>query len=440
MEAAIVERFEEGRLPAGWRPVAGSWRVESGGLLVDALGGDGLITFGDRGWQNYEVEAAVELLEVENDSRWVSLVFRAVPEGTRPWSQFAVRQKSTLRSGVEFAVRLKEGWSVRQRGSAKADWELGRSRRLRVVVRGTVVHGYLDGRLVIESPFCLERSHGCIGLAASGCRARFDEVVVRRLPESELPPLDPRPCEIVGHRGFSGVAPENTLVAIRMAIESGADACEFDVYASKDGTVVLLHDATVDRTTSGKGKVTELTVAELKKLDAGSWKDAAYAGEPVPTLAEALALLKDSGCKAVIEIKMEGIADKVVEAVRTAGMLEQASVIAFSQEVVKDVRRLEPDLPCGWLYGKQLAGTPEERAAWIAGEAGRCGTRLVDLSYGLLFPEVVAELKRRGLTVWTWTVDDPAVMRALSAWGVESITTNRPDIAVQTLPRVKAGP
>ena len=440
MGTTLVERFENGKLPAGWRAVAGSWRVEDGGLLVDALGVDGLITFGDPGWQNYEIEASVALLEVENDSRWVSLVFRAAPDGAKPWSQFPVRQRTSLRNGVEFAVRLEDGWSVRQRGPAMPDWELGQSRRLRVVVRGTVVQGYLDGRLAIGSPFCVDRTHGCVGLAASGCRAKFDEVAVRRLPDSELPPIEPRPCEIVAHRGFSAVAPENTLAAIRMAVEAGANACEFDVYASKDGTVVLLHDATVDRTTDGTGKVTELTVAELKRLDAGSWKGSDYAGEPVPTLAEALDLLKDSGCQAVIEIKMEGIADKVIEAVRQAGMLDQASVIAFSQDVVMDVRRLEPDLPCGWLYGKQLTGTPQERAAWIASEAARCGTRLVDLGYGLLSPEVVAELKRHGLTVWTWTVNEAAIMEALSAWGVDSITTDRPDLAVQALPRVTAGP
>ncbi len=432
-----METFEsnDGRIPEGWRTVAGEWKVENGGLVVDSPGGEAMITFGDSTWQNYEVEVSVAFLEVKNDSRWVSIVFRADPAGSPPWSQFPVRRRSTAAGGVEFAVRLDEGWSVRQRGSDASDCELGHPRRLRVIVSGSTVHGYLDGRLVIESPFCLERQAGCVGLAASGCRARFDDFSIRRLPDSPPLAVAPQPCDIVAHRGFSASAPENTLVAIRKGIEAGADACEFDVRASKDGVIVLLHDETVDRTTNGTGKVAELTLAELKKLDAGSWKDASYAGEPLPTLDEALALLAKCGGKAVIEIKADGIAEKVVEAVRTAGMLDRAYVISFSKQAVEDVRRLEPSLPCAWLYGKQLTGNAEQRADWIINEARDCGTHMVDLNYNLLSPDVIAELERRGAEVWTWTVNDPLVMRALSAWGVKSITTDHPDEAVRVLPR-----
>ena len=126
---------------------------------------------------------------------------------------------------------------------------------------------------------------------------------------------------------------------------------------------------------------------------------------------------------------------RYAEAVRAADMLQRASVIAFSQQAVQDIRRLEPELPCGWLHGKSASGDYQQRAAWIAEEAARCGTSLVDLNYNLLFPEVVAELRRRGLEVWTWTVNDPPVMQALSAWGVKSITTDRPDEAVRALGR-----
>lgn len=432
-----MEDFDssDGRLPDGWRPVLGSWRVEDDALVGDSLDGEAVITFGDPAWQNCEIEVSVAFLEVKNDSRWASIVFRALPDGSPPWFQFPLRQKSTAAGGVEFAVRLDEGWSVRQRGSDATDCELGRPRRLRVVVSGTVVRGYLDGRPVIESPFCLERATGCVGLAASGCRAKFDDFSVRRLPDTLPVAVAPQPCDIVAHRGFSAIAPENTLAAIRKGIGAGADACEFDVRKSKDGVIVLLHDETVDRTTNGAGKVADLTLADLRKLDAGSWKDACYAGEPLPTLEEALALLADCGGKAVIEIKVDGIAEEVLEAVRAADMLQRASVIAFSQQAVQDIRRLEPELPCGWLHGKSASGDYQQRAAWIAEEAARCGTSLVDLNYNLLFPEVVAELRRRGLEVWTWTVNDPPVMQALSAWGVKSITTDRPDEAVRALGR-----
>ncbi len=301
-------------LPAGWQPVTGTWNVDGGALVGEAVHGEGLIIFGEPSWQNYEFEVTATFLEVRDESRWLALVVRAARDGSRPWSQLTYRQKATAPNGTEFAVRTADGWSVRRTAAAKESLELDRSCRLRVVVRGTIVEGYLDGQRLIESPFCLERQAGCVGLAISGCRARFDDATLRRLPDTPPPPrVEPGPCEVVAHRGFSAVAPENTLAAITQAIAAGADGCEFDAYRCQDGAVVLMHDATVDRTTSGQGKVTELTLAELKRLDAGQWKAPEYAGQKVPTLEEALQQLKDSGCQAVIEIKMEGISQQVVE-------------------------------------------------------------------------------------------------------------------------------
>jgi glycerophosphoryl diester phosphodiesterase len=403
-------------------------------LVGEALGGEGLITFGEPSWQNYEFEATAAFLEVRDESRWLALVVRSVPDGSRPFSQFAVRQKASWPNGTEFAVRTAEGWSARRKQAAAGPLEVGRSYRLRAVVRGTLVEGYLDDQRLIVSPFCVERSAGCVGLAIAGCRARFDDVNLRRLPDTPpLPRGEPGPCEVAGHRGFSGVAPENTLASISRAVEAGADRCEFDVYRCRDGAVVLLHDATVDRTTDGRGKVEDLTLAELKRLDAGKGKAPEYAGQTVPTLEEALRALKGSGCQPVIEIKIEGIAAEVVAAVRAAGMVDQSTVIAFSQDVVRDGRRLAPELRCGWLHGKQPLGGPVEQATWFADQAKELGTNLLDVNYELLSPELLKELRDRGLTIWTWTVNDAAVVQALADWGVQGITTDHPDRAL--LPR-----
>lgn len=417
-------------LPAGWRVAAGSWRSADGALYVDSMKGEARVTFGEDSWRNYEIEVTATFLKVQDDSRWLAVVFRAARDGSTPWSQFPIRLKTSDRNGSEFAIRNEKRWDVRQRVQAPEDSKIGRPRRLRVVVNGSNVQGYLDGQLLVESPFCMDRDAGCVGLSVSGCMARFDDFNVHRLPDTpRVLRQDPRPCDVVAHRGFSAVTPENTLVAIRKAIEAGASGCEFDVYAAKDGPVVLMHDATVDRTTNGSGKVTELTVAELRQLDAGSWKDPRYAGEPVPTLEEALRALKGSGCRAVIEIKMEGISQRVVETVRAAGMLDEAAVIAFSPTVVKEVRALEPRLPCAWLSGEKLKGSPTQRADWIASRARQCNTNMVDLNYNMLSAEILSELKQRGLVVWTWTVNDPVIMEGLMRWGIQSITTDRPDLA-----------
>jgi glycerophosphoryl diester phosphodiesterase len=430
-----TETFDQvtDRLPAAWNAVASRWQVADGVLVADSLDGEAFVTFGEADWQNYEIEVSAVFRAVRNSSRWLSVLVRAAPDGATPWSQVPVRFDAAQKSGMEFAVRTgADEWSVRLARAAATACQLKQPRRLRVVVRGPRVQGFLDGQLVIDSPYCVDRDRGCVGLGVSGCIAAFDNFSVRRLPATPVVDQAALPlCDNVAHRGFSGIAPENTLAAVRAAIEAEASGCEFDVYACGDGTVVLMHDKTVDRTTDGTGRVTELTLAQLRQLDAGSWKDARYAGEPVPTLEEALRLLKGTGCLAVIEIKMEGISERVVRTVRDLGMVDQSAVIAFSQDVVREVRQLEPRLPCAWLCGEDLQGTAAERADWLAERAAECGTDLLDLSYKMLTPELLAELKRRQLSVWTWTVDEAPVMRALRAWGVASITTNRPDILAE---------
>ena len=321
-------------------------------------GSEAYILFGDEAWQNYEIEVTATFQSVRDDSRWFSVLFRAANDGAPPWMQVPVRFRSTLRNGTEFAVRTGDGWSVRQTAKANADSVLGQARRLRVAVRGSNVLAYLDGELLIETAFALDRERGCVGLGLSGGTVRFDDFSVKRLPDT--PPLTETKisrCEIVGHRGWSAVYPENTLLAAKMAVQAGADGTEFDVQATRDGVVVLLHDKTLDRTTNGTGELAAKTLAELRSLDAGSWKDPQFAGEPVPTLEQHLRALKGTGCMPVIEIKMTGISDKVIQAVRDLDMVDQVAVIAFSGEVVREIRSLEPRIPCAWLCSERLTGT-----------------------------------------------------------------------------------
>jgi len=426
------ESFEtaNGSLPAGWRTLQGQWAVQDRGLV--GQGTEAYILVGDEAWQNYEIEVTATFLSVRDDARWWSVLFRAACDGAPPWMQVPVRFRSTQRNGTEFAVRTADGWSVRQTAKAQSDSALGQPRRLRVVVNGSHVQADLDGERVIETAFALDRQRGCVGLGLSGGQVRFDDFTVRRLPDT--PPLADAPvarCDIVAHRGWSEAAPENTLVSAKMAAEAGADGTEFDVQPTRDGVVVLLHDKTLDRTTNGQGELAAKTFAEVQALDAGSWKAPQFAGERLPTLEQQLRALRDAGCQPVIEIKATGISDKVVQAVRDLGMVDQVAVIAFSGEVVREVRTQEPRIPCAWLSSERLSGTPSERADWIAAQAKLYGTDMVDLNYNMLSRELLAELRARGLQVWCWTVDDPPIMEALMRWGVHSITTNRVDVAVQ---------
>ncbi|MEE8523355.1 MAG: glycerophosphodiester phosphodiesterase family protein, partial [Thermoanaerobaculia bacterium] len=144
---------------------------------------------------------------------------------------------------------------------------------------------------------------------------------------------------VIAHRGFSGVAPENTLVAIRKAIDVGADMAEIDVLLSRDRHVVVIHDDTLDRTTDGKGPVEDLSLEELRRLDAGSWFSAEFAGERMPTLAEVLDLVRGR-ILLNVEIKSEavtreiegGIVDRVLRLIAEREMGDQVILSSFEPE------------------------------------------------------------------------------------------------------------
>jgi len=431
-------------IPPGWNIVAGDWRIDDGVLVADSLNGESYVTYGDVSWQNYEIEASVTFRRIRNPTRWLAVLVRATNDGQAPWSQVPIRFDTKQRNGMEFAVRTPaNSWSVRTTAAAPAASKLNQPRRLKVVVNGPHVSGYLDGNLLLTSQFCVDRSAGCVGFGVSGCVATFDDLMIRQLPGSSTAApaaantKTQQPCDVVAHRGFSAAAPENTLAAIRAAIKAGASGCEFDVYGCADGTVVLMHDKTVDRTTDGSGPVTDLSLNRLKQLDAGSWMNARFAGEQIPTLTEALKLLRKTDCQPVIEIKMEGISKQVVEDVFALGMVDKVAVIAFSQNVVREVRELEPGIACAWLCGKSLEGDTKQQADWLQARARECKTNLLDLKFSLLSPELIAELKRRGMGVWTWTVNEAVIMKALQEWGVGSITTDRPDLLKELMRKRK---
>jgi glycerophosphoryl diester phosphodiesterase len=236
--------------------------------------------------------------------------------------------------------------------------------------------------------------------------------------------------EIIAHRGASHDAPENTLAAFRLGWEQKADANELDLYLTRDGQPVVIHDATTRRTTGLFGYVNELRLRELKELDAGSWKHERFAGEPIPTLDEALAITP-AGKRWLIEIKC-GV--EVLPALKTSieasgKQPAQLSLIAFSYETLCAAKQLLPQLKTYWVVAaskSKTTGKPPELDDLIrlAKSAGFTG---LDLDYRFdLTPAAVASIKQSGLEVLTWTVNDLKVAKHLVACGVDGITTDRP--------------
>ncbi|HXI17665.1 MAG TPA: glycerophosphodiester phosphodiesterase family protein [Chloroflexota bacterium] len=234
---------------------------------------------------------------------------------------------------------------------------------------------------------------------------------------------------VVAHRGASGQAPENTLAAFRLAIQQGAPAVECDVHLTLDGVPVVIHDDRVDRTTTGTGEVATQRYDALRDLDAGTWFCAQFAGEHLPTLEEALAVCAGKA-RLIVELKRgggEALVDAALAAINRAPGTDLA-VISFGPEEVRHVARKRPDLALGFLIGRKHL--QEHGAATAVGAAQNFGANFISPQYDATDETLVRLAVDAGLPVSVWTVDDPGRMRRLAAMGVNAITTNYPDVAL----------
>ncbi len=236
---------------------------------------------------------------------------------------------------------------------------------------------------------------------------------------------------IVAHRGFSYEAPENTLVAYEMALKTGAEMAECDVHLSSDGVAVLLHDETLDRTTNGTGPASDKSLAELQTLDAGSWKDARFAGERIPTLVQALRLVRGK-LRFIIEIKGTGMGQAVVDAIREVGMApEEILIFSFHYDAVTSIRALDNALPATWLWDHLPADLAVREALFQ--RALQAGVEGLGLSRRRVDQAFVDRAHAHGLNVYIYTVNEPEDMRRIAAMGVDVLITDRPDLARKTL-------
>ncbi len=226
---------------------------------------------------------------------------------------------------------------------------------------------------------------------------------------------------IVAHRGYSAKAPENTLAAVQMALDAGVDAIEIDVRMSADGVPVVIHDETVDRTTASTGRVADLTAAQLGALDAGSWMSEKFSDQMIPTLRQVLELTAGR-VQLVVELKEEGSEVAVAELVREMNAGEWVTVISFHRSACEVVRDIMPEVGTLWLLAPGSVQHPElaANAAVVLGLQG------LDVHHSMVDEHFATLVLRRGLSLWAWTVNDPARARDLAALGVAAITTDDP--------------
>lgn len=236
----------------------------------------------------------------------------------------------------------------------------------------------------------------------------------------------PYPCHIA-HRGAGKLAPENTLAALRHGASFGYRMFEFDVKLSGDGRAVLLHDATLKRTTNGQGRADALTLGEIAMLDAGSWHSPAYAGEPVPTLAAIARYTRANGHMVNIEIKpvpgaewRTGAAVALDAQALWAGSDVLPLLSSFSEDALEAARKAAPGLPRALLLDK----LPTD---WLE-RLRRLDCVALDANHRELSAEVIQAAHAAGFRVACYTVNDPARAAQLLGWGLDALITDAVDL------------
>lgn len=250
---------------------------------------------------------------------------------------------------------------------------------------------------------------------------------------------------IIAHRGYSSIAPENTLPAFKLALAAGADFVELDTHHSKEGVPMVLHDYTLDRTTDatnlwGGAKIglASKTIAELKTLDAGKWFDAKFAGTRLSTLAEALDTIQGGGGMTLIERK-EGDAATMAKLLTEKKLINQLVLQSFDWQFLREFHALQPNQVLGALGcpGRLADGskpTTKEKALsadWLD-ELAKTGAKIAVWNKDVT-KEAVALAHQRGLKVWVYTIDDPKVANELLDLGVDGLITNNTGLLWKTL-------
>ncbi len=258
---------------------------------------------------------------------------------------------------------------------------------------------------------------------------------------SPSPQRPERPL-VYAHRGGAALRPENTVEAFDHGLALGADGLEFDVHFSRDGIVMVHHDETVERTTSGRGPLSSFTADELERLDAGYWFRGRNQSGPefpfrglgigVPRLQNVLQRYRDA--RLIIELKLDEpeLARRTIDELRAADALDRVALGAFGWRVLRAARAYEPRIPTGaaqeetrWALYRSWIGWPLGRTRYREFQVPeRSGTTTI------VTPRFVAYAHRAGLPVKVWTVDDPDDMKRFLAWGADALITDRPDLAV----------
>ncbi|MDX1443245.1 MAG: glycerophosphodiester phosphodiesterase family protein [Gammaproteobacteria bacterium] len=255
------------------------------------------------------------------------------------------------------------------------------------------------------------------------------------------PPRNPdgEPPLVIAHRGAPTLAPENTLAAIRAALDINSPAIEIDIRRSADGVPVLIHDEDLERTTNGEGEVSDFTWEQLRALDAGNWFDERFAGEPIPRLSEALALVAQHPGDSILIVELkdggDGFEQAVVEAVRASGLpVEKVILKAFERDILVELEKLAPEYPKLYVFVTEIGWMNlviDEQPRFV--DVLEVPEEWLQVHSTFLDRDFVIEAQAAGYKVIAWNVHERELMQEMIDWGVDGIETDYPGELMELL-------
>ena len=238
---------------------------------------------------------------------------------------------------------------------------------------------------------------------------------------------------IISHRGANKYAPQNTAPAFESALEIGIDGFETDVHITKDGYVVICHNYTIDETSDGKGKISDMTLEELRQYDFGSYFSNSFKGTKILTIDEFLTLIENADVEVInIEIKPPkqketAIVRETIKAVKEHGLFDKLLISSFSPDILREAKRIDKNCKTGFLYGPNSPTTPF--VAWrICSYVKSLGCESVHPNFLFVNKKYIEKAHAAGLKVNPWTVDLPELIDNMIKWGADGIITNLPDV------------
>jgi glycerophosphoryl diester phosphodiesterase len=246
---------------------------------------------------------------------------------------------------------------------------------------------------------------------------------------------------VAAHRGGAALWPENSLLAFREALALGVDVVELDLHLTADGEVVAIHDPTLDRTSTGRGRVRDQRLADVAAARLKA-RDGSISDERVPTFAQVLDVVAPTSVELALEIKVDadrqrygGIEEKVLTLLRARGLLARATIQAFQPDTIRRVRELEPGVRTMLLVARGDVERDRARPAEAVGRARALGATDVGMNHRLIDAEVIAAARGAGVRLAAWTVNEEADIQRMIALGVDMVMSDRPDLVKRLVGR-----